>query len=67
MTTSRWALVVDELFRETTGCSWVDLCGDDEPIESACARGETPEQFVNYWIEKYDLTRIDDGKPLVLL
>lgn len=48
----------DVIFLKTTGCNWDDLCGDIEPLEAAVRVKETPEEFVDYIIEKYNLDRL---------
>lgn len=39
------------------GITWADACGDKEPLEQALQDGVIPELFVEWWGEKYDLTR----------
>jgi len=50
-----WEHRVDAAFESRTGCNWQDLCGDMGPLKRAYDRGETPEEFVSWWIAKYDL------------
>lgn len=40
---------------EEYGITWRDACGDAWPLEAAIARGESPEDFVQWFGEKYDL------------
>ncbi len=37
------------------GITWQDACGDAWPLEAAIAWGESPEDFVRRYGEKYDL------------
>lgn len=39
---------------------WHDACGDGEPLLSAMESGGTPEEFVERWGAKFDLTSTDD-------
>ena len=50
-----WKKQVDELFRERYRTSWTDLCGDDTVLVAAKAAGDTPDKFVEWFAEKYDL------------
>jgi hypothetical protein len=54
-----WKKQVNNLFVERVCADWVDLCGDNEPLQKAHERGEAPNEFVSWWIEKYDLVVID--------
>jgi hypothetical protein len=56
-------LEVDRIAKAETGCDWKDLCGEDEPLWRALECCETPREFVDWWIEKYDLERISTGEP----
>lgn len=47
---------VSRIMTRDYGISWADACGDREPLQSAMAAGETPEEFVHWWAIKYDLT-----------
>lgn len=51
-----WKTEVDKLFLRKTGCSWADLCGDEAPLDDSYRAIETPAEFVDRYIEKYDLT-----------
>lgn len=51
---------VDALMKPTYGIDWNDACGVAAPLERAIAAGETPEEFVAWWAEKYGLKRLDD-------
>jgi hypothetical protein len=37
------------------GVTWDAACGDSEPLERALEDGESPEQFVAWWGDKYDM------------
>ncbi len=50
-----WRKEVDRLLSEQTGCTWADLCGDEEPVKASYLAGETPQQFVSAYVEKNDL------------
>lgn len=56
MNYEEWKQQVDALFRKLVGPSWNDLCGDEEPLQKAFERGETPNDFVHEYVAKYDLT-----------
>lgn len=51
---------VDAVMKPAYGIDWKDTCGDAGPLERALAAGETPEEFVRWWAEKYGLKRLDD-------
>jgi hypothetical protein len=51
---------VDKIFREQVGSGWVDLCGDEGPLQKAYAEEESPRDFVLWWINKFDLTTTDE-------
>lgn len=53
-----WKRKLDKCFKETTGCTWADLCGDAKPLEQAYRYDEDPQEFVDAWVEKYDLEDI---------
>jgi hypothetical protein len=54
-----WKKEVDRLFTERTGCTWADLCDDEEPVKAAYAAGKTPRQFVTEYIDKNGLWDIN--------
>jgi len=60
-TFDEWAMEVDRLCRAHLACSWNDLCGDKEPLERSYRCEESPEDFVRWWTQKYDLEPL---KPL---
>lgn len=43
--------------------TWEDACGDNHPLATALDAGWTPQQFVEWFAEKYDLIRFDDAWP----
>jgi hypothetical protein len=53
MSFEKWAEEVNNLFLEKVCCSWADLSGED--LREMYASGQTPTEFVDWWIEKYDL------------
>jgi len=55
-----WKGEVDALFKSKTGCTWADLCGDEEPLSTGYQSGETPAEFVSFYVEKYDLTTAEE-------
>ena len=55
-----WVEKLDSEMQRRVGCMWLDLCGEDEPIEGYYDAGFTPEAAVTHWIEKYDLTDLED-------
>jgi hypothetical protein len=46
---------VSDAMLKLYGLTWADACGDTEPLTRAQADGWTPEQFVQWFGEKYDL------------
>jgi hypothetical protein len=46
---------MDRICKRRTGNSWAELCGDEGPWEQAFDAGDSPNDFVSWWIEKYDL------------
>jgi hypothetical protein len=36
--------------------TWIDACGDDEPLLQALESKHSPEEFVEQFARKYDLT-----------
>ena len=40
------------------GLSWADACGDREPLEMAMSDGQSPEEFVSWFAEKYGLAPV---------
>lgn len=46
---------IDALMLEMYAIDWQDAVGDIEPLERAIEMGETPEEFVRWFGEKYDL------------
>jgi len=50
-----WCTEVDRLCRAHLACSWAELAGDPEPLVRAFHDKETPEEFVQWVHEKYDL------------
>lgn len=55
---SEWARDVDVLCRHHLGCSWDDLCGDEQPLRRGFEARDTPLEFVRWWWERYDLDLI---------
>lgn len=41
------------------GITWEDACGDAEPLTAALRYGESPEEFVARWGDRYDLEEIN--------
>lgn len=50
-----WFQQVEALCIAHLACTWDDLCGEPEPLESAFLAGDDPIVFVHWWTEKYDL------------
>jgi len=50
---------VEQIFNDKYGIN-PDDCADDQVIEDAYENGETPEEFVEWVAEKYDLTDINE-------
>lgn len=57
---SRFREVVSRLMQREYGISWSDACGDDKPLLGAIDSGETPEDFVDRFAVKYDLTSLNE-------
>lgn len=55
MNYEQWKSKVDQLFLQKTGVNWENLCGEEEVLQRWYHENDTPEEFVNYWIEKHDL------------
>lgn len=55
-----WTLTVDLLCRNKLACSWNDLCGDKQSLRDAFESGLSPDQFVDRWVEKYDLVSLEE-------
>jgi hypothetical protein len=51
----RYEAAVSEAMLKEYGVTWRDACGDREPLERAMAEGLSPEAFVRYFGERYDL------------
>lgn len=64
MTTfEHFAREVDALCVKHLGCTWAELAGDREPLETSFNDGWTPMQFVQWWGEKYGLRWVEDINP----
>lgn len=59
MSLAKWKEDVKRIMLERYGLQENDI--GDEYIESSFNSGETPEAFADYYGEKFDLDRIDDG------
>ena len=55
-----WKSKVDIEFLRRTNCDWSDLCGETVPLIDAYKEGKSPEDFVTWYIEKYDLAENQD-------
>jgi len=54
---------IDVIFKQEVGCDWNELAGDEEPLEQAVKDGTTPREFVEDFIEKFDLTKLHKFWP----
>lgn len=54
-----FARSVDEELLKGYGISWKDASGDSDLLVQAFQGGETPEEFVQWFAQKYDLTPVD--------
>lgn len=52
---SEYEAAVSNTMQKRYGITWQDASGDTQPLESAIADGWTPEQFVRWFGERYDL------------
>jgi hypothetical protein len=50
-----WCDQVDMLCRKHLYCSWAELAGDVEPLQTAFDNHETPLEFVRGWRDHYEL------------
>jgi len=65
MTKEQWFIAMDKMCKRRTSCTWLDLCGDEEPWVAAYEHGDEPNEFVSWWIEKYGLDEYDErGLPI---
>lgn len=55
---SNYEAAVSAAMRATYGISWRDACGDAEPLQCALHDGLSPEEFVHWWGEHYDLSPV---------
>lgn len=55
---SEYEAAVSSAMQRTYGISWLDACGDVEPLQSALHDGLSPEEFVHWWGEHYDLSPV---------
>lgn len=55
MTLAAYRDAVSTAMETRYGISWSDACGDDEPLVRAKAHSMTPEDFVRWWGDRYDL------------
>jgi hypothetical protein len=53
-----WVLRFDTELRNRTCLSWIDACGDPEPLDSYYQASYTPEQAVSHFINKFNLDRV---------
>lgn len=63
MTLENFKAQVSSLLERDWCVTWADACGDDQPLITAQGAGFSPEQFVEWFSEKYDLVRFDDAWP----
>jgi hypothetical protein len=59
LTFAAWSQAVDDLCLRHFCCSWDDLCGEREVLERAYVSAETPQQFVSWFGEKFDLIGVE--------
>jgi hypothetical protein len=55
LTSVQYRAAVSEAMQRTFGISWHEASGDQEPLDRAQAGGQSPQEFVDWWGEKYDL------------
>lgn len=53
---SDYEATVSAAMQRTYGISWRDACGDARPLQNALDDGLSPEEFVEWWGERYDLS-----------
>jgi hypothetical protein len=61
---SEWRRRVDALMKRDYAIDTVDAGLSDEEIARHFADGDTPEEFVRWFAEKYDLDRRDSYFPV---
>ena len=61
----RYESAVSRAMLARYGITWADAAGDREPLERALEMSESPEAFVRWWGEKYDLAPVAEsrGRP----
>jgi hypothetical protein len=59
----RWKRTVDALMKRDYAIDTDDAGLSDEEIARFCADGSSPEDFVRWFAEKYDLDRCDSYFP----
>jgi len=59
----RWKRAVDEIMKRDYAIDTADAGIDDEELARHFADGSTPEVFVSWFAEKYDLDRRDSYFP----
>lgn len=65
LTKAQWFAEMDRLCKKRTGCTWADLCGDEDPWIGWYDHSDEPNEFVTFWIQKYDLDEFNErGLPI---
>lgn len=54
-TFDEWRAEMEKICLKKTGCTWDDLAGDLEPLQDAYDTSQTPEEFIDWLIRKFDL------------
>lgn len=60
MTLDEYRKQVSDTMMKLYGITWDEATGDDEPLTGGMKADQTPEEFVRWWGEKYDLDLIQD-------
>jgi hypothetical protein len=58
MTLQEYEAAVSFQTKRRFGITWEDACGDQEPLTAALRDGESPEEFVARWGDRYELDDI---------
>jgi hypothetical protein len=58
LTLQDYAAAVSAEMNRRYGITWADACGDPQPLTVALRSGDTPEDFVARWGDRYELEEI---------
>jgi hypothetical protein len=58
LTLPEYEVAVSIEMKRRYGITWEDACGDTQPLTAAFRNGESPEEFVAWWGDRYELEEI---------